>query len=407
MPGSLPRVIRVDAPLLRRRGPRAPARLPGRGAGAARRPRVGTIGSTDGRSSSQSASAGSPPTRWPPGYDLGADVAMLASNESCFAPAPAVRRGRRTRRSAGVHRYPDPVLRSRCARRWPTATGSRAQRIALGNGSCDILLVAPARRCSSPGPRSSTRGRRSASTRTSPPPRARARSRSRSMPRTATTSTRWPPRSPSPRGWCSSATRTTRRRPRCGLDAIEAFLQRVPRHVRGDPRRGLLRVRAGPRGHLCLGRAAAPPPQPVLLRTFSKAYGLAGLRVGYGLCGSEDLRAAVDQVRQPFYLNAPAQAAAVAGAAPPGRGRAPGRPHRRRAHRAERRAARTGLWVAESDANFVWTHLPGPGCRGRDRQRSARARGARPGRLLAGAGRCAAGDDRDRGRERPVPRGDG
>ena len=46
-------------------------------------------------------------------------------------------------------------------------------------------------------------------------------------------------------------------------------------------------------------------PNLVLLRTFSKAYGLAGLRVGYGLCGSEDFRAAVDQVRQPFYLNMP------------------------------------------------------------------------------------------------------
>ena len=52
-------------------------------------------------------------------------------------------------------------------------------------------------------------------------------------------------------------------------------------------------------------------PNLVLLRTFSKAYGLAGLRVGYGLCGSEDFRAAVDQVRQPFYLNTAAQAAAV------------------------------------------------------------------------------------------------
>ena len=52
-------------------------------------------------------------------------------------------------------------------------------------------------------------------------------------------------------------------------------------------------------------------PNLVLLRTFSKVYGLAGLRVGYGLCGSEDFRAAVDQVRQPFYLNMAAQAAAI------------------------------------------------------------------------------------------------
>jgi len=47
----------------------------------------------------------------------------------------------------------------------------------------------------------------------------------------------------------------------------------------------------------------------ILLRTFSKIYGLCGLRVGYGLC-SAALRAAVDRVRQPFNVNRPAQLAA-------------------------------------------------------------------------------------------------
>jgi histidinol-phosphate aminotransferase len=46
----------------------------------------------------------------------------------------------------------------------------------------------------------------------------------------------------------------------------------------------------------------------VCLRTFSKVYGLAGLRVGYGI-GSAKFRAAVDAVRQPFSVNAVAQAA--------------------------------------------------------------------------------------------------
>src|SRR6202000_2780349 len=46
----------------------------------------------------------------------------------------------------------------------------------------------------------------------------------------------------------------------------------------------------------------------VVLRTFSKCYGLAGLRVGYAI-GSSDFRAAVDAVRQPFSVNALAQAA--------------------------------------------------------------------------------------------------
>ena len=52
-------------------------------------------------------------------------------------------------------------------------------------------------------------------------------------------------------------------------------------------------------------------PNLVLLRTFSKVYGLCGLRVGFGLCGSEEFRTAVDQVRQPFFCNAVAQAAAI------------------------------------------------------------------------------------------------
>jgi histidinol-phosphate aminotransferase len=47
------------------------------------------------------------------------------------------------------------------------------------------------------------------------------------------------------------------------------------------------------------------------LRTFSKVYGLASLRVGYGYAGAE-LAALLDRVRQPFNVNAIAQAAAVA-----------------------------------------------------------------------------------------------
>jgi histidinol-phosphate aminotransferase len=48
----------------------------------------------------------------------------------------------------------------------------------------------------------------------------------------------------------------------------------------------------------------------IILRTFSKIYGLCGLRVGYGLC-SEELRQALDKVRQPFNVNQLAQLAAV------------------------------------------------------------------------------------------------
>jgi histidinol-phosphate aminotransferase len=52
-------------------------------------------------------------------------------------------------------------------------------------------------------------------------------------------------------------------------------------------------------------------PNVVVLRTFSKSYGLAGLRVGYGLA-SPEMIGYLHKIRQPFNVNAMAQAAATA-----------------------------------------------------------------------------------------------
>jgi histidinol-phosphate aminotransferase len=49
----------------------------------------------------------------------------------------------------------------------------------------------------------------------------------------------------------------------------------------------------------------------ILLRTFSKIYGLAGLRLGYGI-GHPDFIAALEKIRQPFNVNSMAQAAGLA-----------------------------------------------------------------------------------------------
>ena len=49
----------------------------------------------------------------------------------------------------------------------------------------------------------------------------------------------------------------------------------------------------------------------IVLRTFSKIYGLAGLRIGYGV-GPAEIVTAVGKVRRPFDLSTPAQVAAVA-----------------------------------------------------------------------------------------------
>jgi histidinol-phosphate aminotransferase len=50
----------------------------------------------------------------------------------------------------------------------------------------------------------------------------------------------------------------------------------------------------------------------LVLRTFSKAYGLAGLRVGYGIASSPDVVRLLDRVRTPFNVNSAAQIAAAA-----------------------------------------------------------------------------------------------
>jgi len=98
-------------------------------------------------------------------------------------------------------------------------------------------------------------------------------------------------------------------------------------------------------------------PNLVLLRTFSKVHGLCGLRVGFALCGSEELPRALDQVRQPFFCNALAQAAAVEALSHQDAVEdRVGRTVAERISVGERLAA-LGIEVAESQANFCWLHL--------------------------------------------------
>jgi len=90
---------------------------------------------------------------------------------------------------------------------------------------------------------------------------------------------------------------------------IEAFLEDVPKHVAVmlDEAYVEFSLAQDPDESLDLLRRHS---NLVVLRTFSKIYGLCGLRAGYAL-GSEQFRGAVDRVRQPFSVNAPAQAAAA------------------------------------------------------------------------------------------------
>ncbi len=289
------------------------------------------------------------------GYDLGKGVAMLASNESAFAPAPGVIEAAR-QALAGANRYPDPSyspLRRALSDRYGVPPG----RIVLGNGSCDVLLAA-GEALLEPGAElvygwpsfsvyrqlAGTSGARAIEVGLD----REGRYDLEAIAREITVATRLVL-------ICNPNNPTSTALP---LEAIAALLERIPRYVcvildeayceysltLGDPYASVELLRSH--------------PNLVLLRTFSKVYGLAGLRAGYALCASDELRVACDQVRQPFHLNVAAQAAAVEAL--------------RHQEEVERRVSATvaarsellaglselGLWVAESDANFVWVALP-------------------------------------------------
>lgn len=94
-------------------------------------------------------------------------------------------------------------------------------------------------------------------------------------------------------------------------------------------------------------------PRVVVLRTFSKAWGLAGFRVGYGICAPE-LAQAVRTVTPPFSVAIPAQEAALAALAERDALMA-----RVAAIRAERDRVATalrdlGFTVPDAQGNFVW-----------------------------------------------------
>ena len=97
-------------------------------------------------------------------------------------------------------------------------------------------------------------------------------------------------------------------------------------------------------------------PNVVTLRTFAKAYGLAGLRVGY-LIGSVEIAAAVRACSLPFGVSSIAQAAAVASL-----DAEPALLERVDGIVAERHRVRTALldqgWeIPEAQGNFVWFAL--------------------------------------------------
>jgi histidinol-phosphate aminotransferase len=268
-------------------------------------------------------------------YAMTGDVAMLASNESPFQPlGPVIEAAAQA--MAGLNRYPDPTsgkLRAALSSRYDLSPN----RIAVGNGSVDILLAA-GEALLEPG---------------------------------AELVYAWPSFSVYPHLGAAAGARAIQvpldDAFNHDLDAMRAEITAATRLVivcnPNNPTSTALPLEAycefnvldDPDASVDLVRRHS---NVVLLRTFSKVYGLAGLRAGFALCGSEDFRIAVNQVRQPFFLNAAAQAAATEAL----------RHQDEVARRVERTIAERmavedelrdmGLQPAQSQANFVWFDLP-------------------------------------------------
>ena len=93
-------------------------------------------------------------------------------------------------------------------------------------------------------------------------------------------------------------------------------------------------------------------PNLLLMRTFSKIYGLAGLRLGYGI-GYPDLIAEFEKVRQPFNINAVAQAGALAALDDTAHAQRTRRMNLRGLRAYERAFRKLGLEFVPSSANFI------------------------------------------------------
>jgi len=244
------------------------------------------------------------PTGQAPEAIVSGGIAQLASNESPMPPHPAVVAAI-TRAAAAMHRYPDPdatLLRQRIAERYEAEPG----RVAVGNGSCEILLAAAEALCE-PGAEilyawpsfsmypylPALTGAREVRV----PLDGSDRHDLEAMASEVTAATQLllvcNPNNP-------TGTHLT-------AAAIAEFCERIPPHVTIVLDEAYVEFQTEDDPDVTLD-LLDDFPNLVVLRTFSKCYGLAGLRVGYAI-GSTGFRAAVDAVRQPFSVNALAQAA--------------------------------------------------------------------------------------------------
>jgi histidinol-phosphate aminotransferase len=94
-------------------------------------------------------------------------------------------------------------------------------------------------------------------------------------------------------------------------EQIDAFLEKLPAHVLAVFDEAYVELMPDSMKPDLIRRIRDGQENLIILRTFSKAYGLAGLRIGYAV-GHENLSGLLNRVRQPFNVNAMAIAAALA-----------------------------------------------------------------------------------------------
>jgi histidinol-phosphate aminotransferase len=92
---------------------------------------------------------------------------------------------------------------------------------------------------------------------------------------------------------------------------LDAYFERAPSHVLTVVDQAYFEYIDDPEYPDCVAEYFKRGHRVLVLRTFSKIYGLAGLRVGYGV-GDATLVTALGKVRRAFDLTTPAQQAAVA-----------------------------------------------------------------------------------------------
>jgi histidinol-phosphate aminotransferase len=239
-------------------------------------------------------------------YAFDGELVKLASNETPFSPHPQVLEAVEAQLRT-LNRYPDPA-KATLRRRLSDRTGVPPERIAVGNGSCELLL-AGAEAMLEPGaevvyawPSFSIYPHLAAMTgaRAIEVPLNDAQEHDLdAIAKEVTAATRMVI-------VCNPNNPTATALPPAQIDE---FVSALPRNVAVilDEAYIEFAMTQDPDESLDLLKTH---PNLILLRTFSKIYGLCGLRVGYAL-GSAEFRLAVDRVRQPFSVNALAQAAAT------------------------------------------------------------------------------------------------